>query len=127
MHLPAGAGDDLFGAQVLEQGGDLQGALEVLPDGDEADVVLADAQGAQEFLLRGVADLGVRHQGEHLVHAGFVPVHGHDLAAHFVQLFRDGHAEAAETDQKHGFHGGRPPFLFHGTLLYLQIDSFNQR
>ena len=97
---PGGPGDDFLGPQLLEQVGGLQGALEVVPDGDDAGVEAGNVQGGEELLAGAVPNLGVGDKGEHRVHPGLLAVHRHHLVAQVIELAGDVLAEASQANEQ---------------------------
>jgi len=65
---------------------DLQGRLEALSDAHHADVVIAHAQGPQEFLVGGVSDLKVLDHRGHLVGPGLILFHRHHIVSLFLKF-----------------------------------------
>ena len=86
--------------QLLEQVGGLQGALEVVPDGDDAGVEAGNVQGGEELLAGAVPNLGVGDKGEHRVHPGLLAVHRHHLVAQVIELAGDVLAEASQANEQ---------------------------
>ena len=86
----------------------IEGALEVIADGDDADIKVGDVERAQKVGIGAVGDECVRHERQNAVYAVFVVVDGEDRVLHVVQLFCNVAAEAAEADEQDGFHDVPP-------------------
>ena len=94
-----GTRDDVFRAELAQAQRCLQGALEVVADGDDAGVEVAHAERLEEVPVRAVRDQRAVRVGQHLIDELLILVHRHDLVVHRVELARDMAAIAAEADQ----------------------------
>lgn len=108
VNVARGARYDIACAKFFEKRGCFEGALEVIADGDDADIKVGDVERAQKVGIGAVGDECVRHERQNAVYAVFVVVDGEDRVLHVVQLFCNVAAEAAKSDEQDGFHDVPP-------------------
>ena len=104
LDIGGGPGDDHSGAQLLEQAGGLQTALEIVADGHDAYIVIVHAQAAEELLVGAVADLGSGGVGQNLLDQLLLVIHRHDLMVQLPQLHGDVLSKPAQADEQDRFH-----------------------
>ena len=104
LNVPIGTRDHGFCPQFLEKRDRFQRFLKAAADGNIADIVISDAERAQEIQPCAVADLRVGHKRHTIVDALLVPVDRHDLMAETVQFHGKMTPEAPHPDQKNAFH-----------------------
>ena len=90
----------LLCSQLVEQRGGLQRILKALADGDDAHIIVTDAERAEKLLLGAVSDLRPCDIGQDGRDAFFVLVHGEHLMVHLAELLGDVPAEPSCADQK---------------------------
>ena len=95
----------MFCAHVFEERGDLEGGLEALAHGHEADVEVVHAYLFEHFFAAAIADHGVHEVRGEAVDELFVLVDDHDLIAEVGQFFGKIGAESSHSDDEYGFHG----------------------
>ena len=104
LNVPIGTRDYGFCAQFLEKRDRFQRLLKAAADSNIADIVIPDAERAQEIQPCAVADLRVGHKRHTIVDALLVPVDRHDLMAEAVQLHGKMTPEASHPDEKNVLH-----------------------
>ena len=93
MHVVRGSCHHQFAAQLFHKGCGLQRILKIIADGNEANVVILNAQRFQKFSGRRVADLRACAVRQNVIHSFFLRIHRHDLVAEFIQFFCKVNAE----------------------------------
>ena len=95
-------------AMLFQQRGGLQGALEIIADGDDAQVKVPDAQGCDELFIGAVPDLCIGYQRKNVIDPILVAVHSQHLVVQLLQLFRHVAAKTPQANQKNRFHMDTP-------------------
>ena len=90
--------DDVLHLHLLEVQRDQGARGQVLPEGDDDDVVLPEPDGVHDFLIGSVGDDGLGCTVPGLLDGLLGLVNGNDLDAARAELLDEVHAEDAETD-----------------------------
>jgi len=104
LNFAACLGYNVFCAEFLEQGSNLQRRLKVFSDCDEADIEVVHAERTQNGLVGAVADVSIRKLRRELVDDRFVLIHDHDSVFQLLHFDSESTAKAAHTDHKYRFH-----------------------
>ena len=104
LNVLIGLGDDAARTVLFEQARHDQRRLEVLTDGDKADVKIIHAEGGDHGLVGAVADAGIGKTVAQGLDDGRVVVNDHHLVAQLVHSFGKVPTHAAHADDQNGFH-----------------------
>ena len=104
VDAPGGAGHDELRPEFFQEGRGLEGALEIIADGDDGEVEIRDAERFEKGAVRAVPDEPAGEVRERHVHALLHALHSEHLMMELPEFFRDVPAVAAQPDEKYRFH-----------------------
>ena len=104
MDILRGPGQHKRRAVVLQKRDRLQGILEIVRNGDDAQVKISHAQRLDEALVGAVSDLRIGHIVQRVIYKALVFINSQDLMALFVERLGNIAPKTAQTHKQNGFH-----------------------
>ena len=94
------AGHDVLRAELLQQRGRLERALEIIPDRDQDQIEITHADRGEKALPRGVSDHGVRDEGQDVIDPLLPRIDGHHVLSQLLKLPGRPGTESPQADHQ---------------------------